>query len=158
MITDNLNIGDAAIEEHIRALETSKIADSSSQRFSFLYENLCILDSKASSLLTFNAVGLAALAIWLESIPRNFFHLTLDLAFLLFLISCGFCLKIVWIYWASTADLRDPNVLSSNLLRLRESRTMTYRWAWLLSTLAVAVTGLATIFHTFETAQKAFGF
>jgi hypothetical protein len=96
--------------------------------------------AKASSLLTFNAIGLAALAIWLESIPLNLFHLALDVAFLLLVISCGICLTIVNLHWVSTRDLQQAVERPSNLLRIRESRTVLFRWAWLLAVLAVCIT------------------
>jgi hypothetical protein len=136
---------------HLEALEKKGIAKGYAETFTFLYAGLSILDAKASSLLTFNAVGLTALAIWLERIPLNVFHLTLDVAFLLFLISCGLCLKIVWLHWASTADLDDQDERPVALLAVRDARTVLYRWAWLLAVCAVVVTGLATLHHTLET-------
>lgn len=136
---------------HLAALEKREITRGYSGAFTFLYEGLSILDGKASSLLTFNAIGLTALAIWLEKIPLNLFHLTLDVAFLLFLISCGLCLTIVWLHWASTADLNDNDAHPLQLLAVRDARTVLYRWAWLFAVLAVTVIALATIHHTFET-------
>ena len=147
----NLNISAREIDEHLTALERRKVAEGYAGQFAFLYESLNILDGKASSLLTFNAIGLAALAIWLESIPLNLFHLALDVAFLLLVISCGICLAIVNLHWVSTRDLEQAEERPSNLLRIRESRTVLFRWAWLLAVLAVCITGLATFHHTVGT-------
>ena len=146
-----LHATDAERLAHLRALEKRKLAEGYAGKFSFLYEALSILDGKASSLLTFNAVGLTALAVWLEKIPRNGFHLTLDMAFLCFLLSCGLCLKIVWLYWISTDELSKTELYPVRLLELRDSRTMLYRWAWLLAVCAVAVTSFAAVYHTLET-------
>ncbi|HTO05139.1 MAG TPA: hypothetical protein VL069_15625, partial [Opitutus sp.] len=96
-------------------------------------------------------VGLTALAIWLANIPLNFFHLALDLAFVGFLASCALCLKIVWLHWVSTADLTADGSYPVKLLEVHDSRTVLYRWAWLLAVFAVVVTGLAAVHHTFET-------
>ena len=142
---------DAERLAHLEALEKKEIARGYAEVFAFLYAGLSILDAKASSLLTFNAIGLTALAVWLEKIPLNVFHLTLDVAFLLFLISCGLCLKIVWLHWVSTADLDNKEEHPVALLTVRDSRTVLYRWAWFLAVCAVVVTGLAAIHHTLET-------
>lgn len=136
---------------HLAALEKRAIATNYRERLEFFYEGLSILDSKASSLLTFNAVGLTALAIWLANIPVNFFHVVLDFAFLGFLASCIFCLAIVWLHWVSTPELNTDEEYSLKLLEIRDARTVLYRWAWLLAVLAVIVTGLASLHHTFET-------
>jgi hypothetical protein len=146
-----LHRSDAERLDHLHALEERKLVKGYPGHFSFLYDALGILDSKASSLLTFNAVGMTALAVWLEKIPLNGFHLALDLAFLCFLISCGLCLKIVWLYWISTDELTKAELHPLGLLKLRDSRTLLYRWAWLLAVCAVAVTSFATVCHTWET-------
>ena len=151
MFRRGLHFSDEERIAHFKALETRQLASSYHENFTLLYESLSILDAKASSLLTFNAVGLTALAIWLERIPLNFFHLTLDSAFLCFLISCGLCLRIVWLHWSSTADLTNTDQYPLRLLEVRDERTVLYRWAWSLAVGAVVVTTLATISHTFET-------
>lgn len=142
---------DAERSEHLQALEARGIIKDYAGHFAFLYESLGILDSKASSLLTFNAVGLTALAIWLANVPLNLFHLTLDISFLGFLVSCILCLRIVWLHWASTADLMSERRYLLELLAVRDSRTVLYRWAWLLAITAVVITALATVYHVFET-------
>ena len=147
----DLNNSAREIDAHLAALEKRKVAEGYAGHFAFLYEALNILDGKASSLLTFNAIGLAALAIWLEKIPLNLFHLALDVAFLLLVVSCGICLVIVSLHWVSTRDLDQAEERPADLLRIRESRTVLFRWAWLLAVLAVCITGLATFHHTVET-------
>src|SRR3712207_4155744 len=70
------------------------------------YELLNILDHKASALLTFNAVALASISIWLGYVSLNFLHLALDLVFLALLFSCTTLLRIIWLRWASVHE--DP--------------------------------------------------
>jgi len=91
------------------------------------YELLNILDSKASALLTFNAIALASISIWLGYVPLNFLHLSLDLVFVVLLLSCAGLLRIIWLRWASTRE----NVEA--LDRIRQARTGHYRLAWILS-------------------------
>ena len=141
---------------HLASLKKHRKDEGYADNFDFLYDALSILDAKASSLLTFNAVGLTALAIWLANIPLNFFHLSLDFAFLGFLVSCVLCLIIVWLHWVSTADLDTDDACLVKLLEVRDSRTVLYRWAWLLAFVAVAITVLATTYHTWETLRTVY--
>lgn len=137
--------------EHLEKLERMGIASDYAARLSFLYDNLNILDSKASSLLTFNGVLLAALAIWLNALPRNLFHLVLDLIFVVLLVSCTLCLRIVWMYWVGSGDLDAPEDHAQSLVLRRDERTIFYRLAWWLSIVSVALTTVAAGYHTLET-------
>ena len=115
------------------------------------YELLNILDAKASALLTFNAVGLTALAVWLGYIPLNLLHLTLDVVFLALLVSCAFLLAIIALRWASKST--DADVLR----RLRRRRSGHYRVAWAIAIGSVfCVTGVSAI-HLIGTALIALG-
>jgi hypothetical protein len=115
------------------------------------YDLLNILDSKASALLTFNAVGLTALAVWLGYIPLNLLHLSLDLVFLALLISCAFLLAIIGLRWASKST--DVEVL--NELRRRRSRH--YRVAWVIAIASVLCVIVVSAIHLVGTALIAFG-
>jgi hypothetical protein len=110
------------------------------------YELLSILDSKASALLTFDAVALASLSIWLGYIPLNYMHLSLDLVFLAMLFSCVVLLTIIWLRWASDAD--DE----SRLNEIREVRTARYRLAWRLSLSGMTMIIIVSVVHTAGTA------
>lgn len=109
------------------------------------YELLGILDSKASALLTFDAMALATLSIWLGYIPLNYMHLSIDFVFLLFLASCVFLLSIIWLRWATAHE--DEEKLNAT----RVIRTRCYRVAWWLALLGiVSVIGISTV-HTLGT-------
>jgi len=145
-------------EEKLEEMKVLKeVYPEQNRRFEFLYGNLSILDSKASSLLTFNAIGLTALAVWLEYIPQNWFHFVLDFTFVLFLLSCALCLITVWVYWSPPEHFQKPDLQMQTLLAKRNQRTSLYRLAWLLSSVAVVVLTFASVFHGFGTLLKASG-
>jgi hypothetical protein len=115
------------------------------------YELLNILDSKASALLTFNAIALASISIWLGYVPLNYLHLALDLIFIVLLLSCGFLLRIIWLRWAEIQEHVD------DLDRVRHDRTRHYRLAWKLSIGSVVCLVLISIVHTLGTALVSTG-
>jgi len=124
-------------------------------RFEFLYGMLSVLDSKASSLMAFNAIGLTALAVWLEGLPLNWFHFSLDLVFLLFLASSATCFFVVRVYWSPAAQLHQPELQLHALLVERDRRTHLYRWAWWMAIVAVAVFMGVSVVHTVGTLMHA---
>lgn len=115
-----------------------------------LYEMLNIIDGKASALLSFNALLLAAISIWLQYVPQNYLHLFLDLAFLVLLASCLFLLWIIWLHWPQSSE-------ASTLDAFRRARTRRYRISWVLSMTAVVVVSAVSVVHTVGTGLKAFG-
>jgi hypothetical protein len=110
-------------------------------RFAFLYESLSVLDSKASSLMAFNAIGLAALAVWLEYVPQNFLHLALDAIFVLLVLSSAICFWVVRVHWSPPEHFRQPELHTETLVSVRDQRTSQYRWAWWLSLISVLAFG-----------------
>lgn len=119
--------------------------------FDHLYSCLNILDGKASTLLTFNAIGLTAIAIWLQYVPANLLHLFLDCIFLFLLISCGLSLYVVSLHWSSPEELDQVDKQIRVLLTKRNVRTRCYKMAWCLSILSVLVLFLVAGFHTIGT-------
>jgi amino acid transporter len=144
-----------ASEEEMAALAAA--FPEPTRRLEFLYANLSVLDSKASSLMAFNAIGLTALAVWLESIPSNWLHLALDIVFLLFLFSSATCLVTVWVYWSPPHHFGKPVLQTKALLEKRNRRTRLYRVSWVLSSLAVAVLTVVSLIHAIGTALYASG-
>ncbi|WP_243074351.1 hypothetical protein [Microbacterium sp. SS28] len=115
-----------------------------------LYDLLNILDSKASALLTFNAIGLAAIAVWLGYVPLNFLHLSLDVVFLLILVSCGLLLVIIFLRWA------DRGIDVDDLEKTRLRRTVYYHVAWAISLTCVVLVFVVAAVHSVGTALIAF--
>src|SRR5690349_16567455 len=110
------------------------------------YELLNILDGKASALLTFNALALASISIWVGYVPLNYLHLILDVVFVVLLVSCGFLLYIIWLRWAKLHD----RVYA--LDKVRVDRTRCYRFAWKLSAASVTCLIAVSIVHGVGTA------
>lgn len=115
------------------------------------YELLNILDGKSSGLLTFNAIFLASISVWLGYVPLNYLHLSLDIVFLALLISCAFLLGVIWLEWS------DPRISTEKLNQLRLRRTTRYKTAWVISAASVGAVIIITIVHTFGTAKTASG-
>lgn len=146
-----------AAKQHLADLERTGVAVGYGKTLEFLYGNLNILDAIASSLLSFNGVVLAALAIWLNAMERDLLHFVLDVVFFSLLVSCALCLRIVWMYWVSSADFEEQDEHLQRLLLTRDSRTAVYRAAWLLSIGSVVTTGIVAAIHTVATGWIAFG-
>ena len=121
------------------------IFETRSEAVKLQYELLGILDSKASALLTFDAVLLASLSIWLGYIPLNYMHAALDVAFAVLLISCGSLLIIIWLRWATNQE--DEHRL--NLIRVM--RTRCYHFSWRLSLASILVVLAVSCIHTVGT-------
>ncbi len=156
-INQGLNKNKTERAEHLKALDDVFADKDYNRKYTFLYNNLSILDSKASSLLTFNALGLAVLAVWLGGVPANVFHVALDFAFLLLLISCIFCLVCVRLYWSSTKNLIQRDVHLDELLERRDRRSKYYRRARMLSLTALIVVLVPTVLHSLVVFLYAFG-
>lgn len=125
-----------------------------------LYELLNIIDSKASALLSFNALLLAAISIWLGYVPPNFLHLSLDLVFLVLLASCILLLPIIWLHWTQLRGAKKRKAVKPKAVELdnlRKTRTTLYRTSWTLSMIAVGAIGIASAIHTVGTGLKASG-
>ena len=116
--------------------------------FNFLYDNLNIIDSKASSLLTYNSLIIAGIAIILSMKDKadliTFLYIS---AIFIFIISSIFCLKVAYLHWSSTTDLKDPTKHLDELLEVREKRSINYRFSWYLSFWSTIYIGLLIIFN-----------
>lgn len=122
-----------------------------------LYAHLSIIDSKSSALLTFNAIGLAVLAIWLEGIPPNLFHLYLDIVFVLVLVSCGFLLLTVKIYWDSSSANKSGGKSVAALLKKKRNRTDLYKAAWWISAISIFILTVLSVLHGIHTWKHSAG-
>lgn len=140
--------------QHLGELERTQVAVGYPAQFAFLYESLGILDSKASALLTFNGIALAALAIWMEGSATGVQHMLLDAAFLLSLASSCFCLMVNWIRWESTEELLQEQQHAVDLLALRDKRTRHYRVAWVFAFLSVLLIVVVTLWHVRDMRER----
>ncbi|MCF1504681.1 hypothetical protein L0F51_13075 [Afifella sp. H1R] len=113
------------------------------------YELLTILDGKASCLLSFNAILLAALSIWLGYIPLNFLHLSLDVVFILLLLSSLCLLRVIHLKWS------DGDRTAPELDEARHIRSDYYLVAWRMTAAGTLIVILVSSIHTIGTALTA---
>jgi len=124
--------------EHCRALHELQGDPQLWREFAFWYDNLSILDAKSSSLLQFNSVILAAIAIIFALSQTGSVRYCLASVLGLSITSCLLCLAVAWIHWSATADLRDSEQQGLLLLQVRDRRTRLYRIAWWLAVLSLS--------------------
>lgn len=132
-LDDGLHSNDQARREHCEALRSLQSDQRDWTEFLFWYENLSILDGKSASLLQFNSVVLAVIAIFYTSDRNSLLRFVFAGALLVSVVSCLLCLKVVWIHWSDTPSLQSPVEHGRSLLRVRDLRTRLYRAAWWLA-------------------------
>jgi hypothetical protein len=100
--------------------------------FEHLYSSLSILDAKSSSLLGFNSIIIAVFALFLARSDSLglFGGISIGVGMSAVIISCFLLPSVVWVHWSTTDDFGDPDRHAVDLLRVRRSRTITYRLAW----------------------------
>jgi len=109
----------------------------------YLYQCLSILDSKCSSLLSFNSIVMAVFAIFMTSQDLTVFQKTsIAIGTFTVLMSSLLLLGVVRITWATSEELSDLDGHVRILMDVRTSRTDTYRYAWYFSVAAVFGLGL----------------
>lgn len=102
------------------------------RKLSFLYENLNILDGKSASLLQFNAISLAFMALIAASESDLTDRVTglLVVAVTIAAFSSLMGLVAARIWWARTTQMEDSEKLLLDLMRTRDRRTLAVRLAW----------------------------
>lgn len=145
----NLNLSDEQRSKHLISFQKLSKNDSYLEIFNFLYDNLNILDSKSSALLTFNSIIIAVLAVWTDDYDfatidewQILFYILYFVFFILLLISSLLSLISVYIFWSSTEDFNSPDENLKKLLKLREDRTIQYRRSWWLAFMGITGTFL----------------
>ena len=140
----------ADYEEHIGALEEMYKSPEDKELFKHLYDCLSILDSKSTSLLTFNSVIIAVFAIFTVAEPLGVAWIAIAFGMAMTLVSCLLLLWVVWIHWSTTDDLKDKENHPLTLLRVRRSRTVLYRLAWYFSVAGISGLLLFFAYHIFH--------
>jgi hypothetical protein len=139
--------GDPAVAlEHLRALAAMHLEDDQEAEHDYLYECLSILDTKSAALLQFNSILVATSAIALSIFNRDVTtgSVMIFLSLVAAGISCALCLSVIWLFWTETDDIEDKSRHFADLLRVRDSRTVRYRYAWIgaMTSLILLVVGL----------------
>jgi hypothetical protein len=144
-----------AIDHETRSL--CDAFDAPHERVEILYRDLSVIDGKSASLLTFNSIGLAVLAVWLTGVPANGFHLSLDVVFLILLVSSALLLPAVRVFWSRAHQYRENEDHIRLLVRIREFRTRMYMLAWRFSMFSILLLTLLTVLHSGHTLQHVLG-
>jgi hypothetical protein len=133
-IHSQLPRGDSEVRRHIRALAAMAAEHEHKDLFDHLYSCLTILDSKSSSLLSFDSIIIAVFAIFLASsnlTTAEWVAAVIGMACVI--VSAMLLLFVVWVHWSTTGDLEDLKNHGSVLLEVRRHRTVRYRLAWYFS-------------------------
>ena len=125
--------------EQLESVRSLQAAGGFQTEHEFMYSSLSILDDKASALLTFNSIILAAIAIFLTSTDGVLGPYLFLAAFLTTGASCCLCLQVVRLHWSDTPSLAASERFWLDLTRIRDRRTRFYRAAWLFAGAALIV-------------------
>jgi hypothetical protein len=125
------------VDAHIRALSRMTAEHEHSAVFDHLYECLSILDSKSSSLLSFNSIIIAVFAIFTTETLAQVEWLIISVGMAAVLASAFLLLSVVWVHWSTTEDLGRLKSHGMVLLMVRRGRTVKYRLAWWLSVISM---------------------
>lgn len=142
------------VEEHIVALRKMSTNVEQKELFAHLYDSLSILDSKTSSLLSFNSIILAIYAIFIVSADSVSQIVPMIIVMISLLVSSISLLNVIWIHWSTTEQLNNTTEHIKVLLQVRKSRTITYRIAWYFSVFALVSLIIFLILQVFV--MKAF--
>ncbi|WP_293004959.1 hypothetical protein [Nitrosomonas sp.] len=149
-IQDQLPETKEELDEYLKNLKNLLSDQQQEPIFAHLYENLSILDAKAASLLQFNSILLAVLAIFLtaDAISSTAFFITIAGIFLI-LISSYLLLDVVWVHWSAADHMHIREDHELKLLEVRRSRTRLYRIAWNFSRGSLLMVAAVVIFELF---------
>jgi hypothetical protein len=127
--------------EHLGSIRKLQPQQDDAFEHEYLYGCLSILDTKASALLQYDSIMLAATSLALASFPRNITigSILVFAALAISGLSAALCLNVIWIYWTETTEFANSANLFVRLLEVRNRRTVSYRIAWLLAYGAVAL-------------------
>ena len=130
--------GPQELRQHISALSRMTSERGHQELFDHLYECLSILDSKSTSLLSFNSIIIAVFAIFMTGGSLSVAQWTpIAVGMASVLVSCLLLLWVVWVHWSTTDNLANLENHALILLTVRRSRTIIYRIAWYFAVVAV---------------------
>jgi hypothetical protein len=140
--------------DHIKALSHLIANEADHKLFDHFYQTLTILDAKSSSLLVFNGIIIAVFAVFMAETMPEVDRTAMIVGIVSILLSCFLLLLVVPVHWSSTDTLKlGKEKYSSLLLKIRNSRTLKYRWAWCCSLLAM-ICLCVIFFHGYPQAHK----
>jgi hypothetical protein len=145
-ITTGLHSDPLERDEHLAAIRSAMRAEGSWELHAWLHHNLSILDSKASSILAVNSLGVATLTFLYSTFDR----LTPPVLVIGVAVAAAFLLwsilplaRIAFVYWSTTEEFRNPTKMLNELLLVRDKRTAIVRSSLVKDAFALAVFALA---------------
>jgi hypothetical protein len=122
--------GRASRTSHIKAIGESR----DSRPHDYLYDCLTVLDTKASALLQYDGIILAAATLGITLFPKNSIGIPLFvISLILSGVSSILCLQVIWVYWTTTREFEDDEREFKELMNCRNKRTLFYRASWLVA-------------------------
>jgi hypothetical protein len=127
--------------EHLTAIKSLGEQTSNSFEHEHLYNCLSILDAKATALLTYDSILIAATSITLTNFPKQISvgSILVFAALVLAGLAAALCLHVIWVYWTDTLEFEDKAAIYYSLLSVRNLRTLSYRCSWLTSQIAMVL-------------------
>jgi hypothetical protein len=124
---------------HLKSLRELQPHEDDAFEHNYLYNCLSILDVKATALLQFDSILIAASSFVLASISKDITagSITVFAALVFSGLSSFCCLDVIWIHWTDTTEFHDSDRLFVRLLEVRNRRTVAYRLAWVVSLFAM---------------------
>lgn len=150
-----LPTGRDELRKHIESLSRMANQREHQELFSHLYECLSILDSKSSSLLSFNSIIIAVFAIFMTGELVWFEWIAVSVGMATILVSCLLLLWVVWIHWSTTENLANPENHALVLLDVRRGRTIQFRLAWYLAVTSVICLIVFLLLHVLRVQSSA---
>jgi hypothetical protein len=129
-LTEGIYRGKASRTSHIQAISGAR----DSRPHDYLYDCLTVLDTKASALLQYDGIILAAATLAITLFPKTTFGIPLFVVSLVLSgISSILCLQVIWVYWTTTGEFQDDEMEFRELMNCRNKRTLFYRASWLVA-------------------------
>jgi hypothetical protein len=113
----------------------------SSSKHGYLYNCLTILDTKASALLQYDSIILAAATLTLSfaGSKGSIGNYLITASLIISGISSVACLQVVWVYWTLTEEFNNLSDEFTSLMEVRNRRTLFYRIAWILAQMSAFI-------------------
>lgn len=123
----------AQMRAHLHAVRRLQSKGDDSFEHNYLYDCLSILDTKVQGLLTFDSIIVATTTLVLATLSPEITigSILIFIALVLSGTSSLLALSVIWVYWTDTDNFEHSTDLFTELLGIRNKRTVAYRLSWL---------------------------
>jgi hypothetical protein len=140
-----LNLDSDQRRAHVEAMRATVENASVERVHAWIHTNLIILDSKAQAILALYSLELAALTVLYSEISGRAPLWVLIVAFLNFVIVAWSIVplaRICFVYWSTTEEFNEPQLMLEDLLRVRDQRSLIVRRAVMKGLYSIFLFGL----------------